>query len=50
MILSTASSPWLFGLLIDLGVTGTALFTGCTVGVLIALFGTLMAYGRNPAQ
>ncbi|ALS99452.1 MFS transporter [Lacimicrobium alkaliphilum] len=50
MILSTASSPWLFGLLIDAGVTGTALFAGCSTGVFIALIGTLIAYGRNPAQ
>ncbi|GGD65528.1 MFS transporter [Lacimicrobium alkaliphilum] len=47
MILSTASSPWLFGLLIDAGIKGSQLFAGCTVFVVIAGLGVFLAYGRN---
>ncbi|WP_088329786.1 MFS transporter [Lacimicrobium sp. SS2-24] len=47
MILSTASSPWLFGLLIDSQVTATTLFGGCSLGVAFAMLGTLLAYGKK---
>jgi predicted MFS family arabinose efflux permease len=50
MILSSASAPWLFGVLIDRGASDTDLFGGSALIVLLAGLLVLMAFPRSQTQ
>jgi MFS family permease len=50
MILSSASAPWLFGVLIDRGASDTDLFGGSALIVLLAGLLVLVAFPRSQTQ
>jgi len=50
MILSTAASPLLFGVLIDRGVSLTGLFGGAALGLVAALIMVLFSYRAEPRE